>query len=166
MQRPARVRYVVKIEQWFCDYHFGVDETTHRTGPYYDIRHVRLLGPIIEPKGVVKAPRGEVICFPLNDLIGASERPVRRFGDRTHPPKEPPKIRPVGRVSYRGKLFSAHLDFPSDALQLILTMLAAAKYRHVVFDAEKGSRDAEVRNFYLCSNPDHEDDLAANWDDV
>ena len=49
---------------------FGIDETSHRTGPYYDIRHIQFAGPILEPKGVLKATHGEVICFPDNRLIG------------------------------------------------------------------------------------------------
>ncbi|OSJ35552.1 hypothetical protein BSZ19_07875 [Bradyrhizobium japonicum] len=61
---------------------FGIDETSHRTGPYYDIRHIQFAGPILEPKGVLKATHGEVICFPDNRLIGASEQPIRKFGDR------------------------------------------------------------------------------------
>ncbi|MDI3564782.1 hypothetical protein [Bradyrhizobium sp. Arg816] len=165
MPHVEKVKHVVQIERWRFDYMFGIDETSHRTGPYYDIRHIQFAGPILEPKGVLKATHGEVICFPDNRLIGASEQPIRKFGDRLGSPKPQEKIRPAGRVSYRGKNYSAHLDFPSDMLHPILTMLSAGRYRYVIFEAAKGSRDAEIYNFYFSDRKD-EDDSAAGWDDV
>jgi hypothetical protein len=137
---------------------FGVDETKFGTGPYYDLRHIDFFGAIIEPSGI-KATEASVTCFPEVDLIGASLKPIRRFGDRLSPTALPVKIRPVGHVHYRGKEYSANLRFPADVLVPILQMMIAEKYRYVIFEAAPGGRDAEIFNFRFAGHDARDDDI-------
>jgi hypothetical protein len=156
MPRIEKVTHVVRIQQWSLDYHFGIDETKHRTGPYYDYRHLRIFGPVIEPQ-LSKVRRGEICCFPTDGLIGASERPINRIA-RLGQPGLSQKTRPIGYVSYRGADYSANLHFPSDMLLILITMLSNGKYRYLVFEASKGSRDSEIHSFYFSGNRDGEED--------
>jgi hypothetical protein len=154
---PPRVQHVIQIDHWKCNYMFGVDEGRFATGSYYDWRHIEIRGTIIEPAGI-KATEGRVTCIPDEDFIGASRKRVLKFGERlAGGDTTPVKIRPVGHVYYRGKEYSAKLNFPADALLTILQMLASEKYRYLVFEAALGGRDAEVFNFRFGEHADDDD---------
>ena len=115
---PRRVeKHVIQVENWSFDYMFGIDETSFRTGPYYDFRHLELFGPIIQPAGIT-AKKGCVTSFPEQDLVGSSLRGGRKFGERLGA-SLPEKPRPIGYVSYQGEDYSANLHFPSDILPAI-----------------------------------------------
>lgn len=164
-----KVDHVLRIEHWDFDYGFGLGFIG--TGePYSDFRHLKLYSSIIQPKGI-KAIRGVVTCHPTDAFAASSllrEKPRRRSGERLGgaPIEEPPKLRPVGYVSYRGDNYRARLFMPPDALPLVMQMLSAEKYHFVKFEAKKGGRDAEIHSFYFTGRLDEDEPLAAGWDDV
>jgi hypothetical protein len=150
--RVEKVQHVVEIESWKFDYMFGIDDTSFQRGPYYDMRHLQLHGSIIAPAGL-KAAKGDVTCFPTESLVGASSARI------------PENIMPVGSLMYRGQAYAAYLYFPSDILPVILQMLAAGKYRYIIFEAAPGGQEAAIYYFRFAETFGDED-IASNSDDV
>jgi hypothetical protein len=151
--RPVSVQHVLKIESWRFIYSFGTGKTKFCPELYSDHRHLELKVSIVEPKGI-KANRGLVRCFAYDGLIEGYKQPAASSA----------QTKAVGEVYYRGADYQAILTLPTDALPLILQMLAAGKYRLIEFDADKDSR--EISNFSFLDYFGSEPDLAADWDDA
>ena len=66
---------------------------------------------------------------------------------------------------YRGQDYAAYLYFPSDILPVILQMLAAGKYRYIIFEAAPGGQEAAIYYFRFAETFG-EEDIASSSDDV
>ena len=150
MPRNSLVAHRLKIERWKFDYSFGVADPKFDTGAYSDGRTIILEVAIERP--TIRPKRGRVLMFAINELIGAQQMPVRKFGDRLA--GKPDTVKPVGRLWYRGDEYTASLFFPADMLGPLLTMLSADRYRYLNIDAEEGGREAGISSFYFSGNDD------------
>jgi hypothetical protein len=142
--RIERVQHVIEIQDWRWDYMFGIDQTSFREGPYFDIRHLNIEGKLLRPTSI-NAAKAEVTVFPDCRLSESESR-------STHQPKA------VGVISNRGKNYSANLHIPADVLVPVLQMMIAGKHRYVSMEAEKSYRgEALVRHFWFAETISDDD---------
>lgn len=128
--------YIVEIETWSCDYHFGV--TGGRlwdNDPYAEYRHVDITGPIIHP--TLKATTARLCVIPDAQLDRAQR-------DRHEPDG-------VGTLTSYGPRLDGYLNIPMDGLLVVLQMLGTAKYRYVeMHGLALRHRKARIKSYRFC----------------
>ena len=137
------VFYVVEIESWDWSYSFGLTQTRHDDEPYMEYRHLTMKGKLLRPRKV-KADAVEVTLLP-----------DARLKEENRKQDEP---RAVGSLSLGRGTLQALLSLPMDALDSILQMLTADKFRYVVINSDTMRyRQAAVKHYRIEANYDPED---------
>lgn len=143
-RQDETVFYVVEITNREWGYSFGVNNVRHFDDPYLEFRHLNVRGKLLRPGGI-KAETVELTFMP--------DKKLNEENRQHHEPKA------VGSLSLNKGVLQGLLPLPADALEPILQMLTADRFRYVVMDGTKlRYRQGLVRDFRLSETLD-EDDL-------
>lgn len=115
--RQEPVDYVVQIEAWDWSFSFGVNWSKHFDDPYMDFRHLQLTGRLFHPK-TIKAEKAEVTLMPDARLNEARRQQNKPTG--------------VGSLNLHQGTLSALLSMPQDALDSVLQMLVADRFKYII----------------------------------
>jgi hypothetical protein len=144
-RQPAEdhATYLVAIEDWDWSFSFGVNQGRHRTDPYWDCRHLNITGQLLQPKRV-KAERAALYCMPDVHL--------------NHAYRQDDEPNTTGSLTLHNGVLQALLPIPQDALDSLLQMLAARRFRYAVLTGGRlRYRKALVRMLRFETRLDEED---------
>ena len=126
--RPKRARndavyYVVEITDWDWSFSFGLGwRRDIDRGPYSDYRHLTVKGNLLRPLKS-KAREVEISLLPSLQL------------NETERSKDEPNA--VGSIDTHRGIMKPLLSMPLDALDSVLQMLIANRFKYVVMNGEK-----------------------------
>jgi hypothetical protein len=136
--------YTVELTDWNWSYSFGLNHRKGDPDPCIEFRHVELIGNLLGPKSV-KCTRAVVHLLPNVNY----DEPTR-LGQEAH--------RAVGSVDSRGDTLHGGISVPRDALDAILTVLAAQRFKLLIMHGTRlRYAKALIHGYRLETNFDPED---------
>jgi hypothetical protein len=134
----------VQITGWDWSYSFSSNVTPHDDRQYGDYRHLLIRGTVLRPLRI-KADTAELLFLP-----NVTPAEMARCTD--------PPPRGVGSLDVRGSILTGYLSMPLDALDPVLQMLLADRFKYVLLDGEPMRyRKAIIRHYEFTAQHNEED---------
>lgn len=139
--------YNVEITGWDWDYSFSANVPKYEDARFSDYRHLLVRGTVLRPRGI-KAEVAELWFFPRIEpedfKTGRDQPPPRGVGSLEIQGSSPDRRKLVG-----------YLSMPKDALEPVLQMLLAARFKYVLMDGEPMRwRKCIIRRFEFAAEHD------------
>ncbi|QOZ24128.1 hypothetical protein [Bradyrhizobium sp. CCBAU 51753] len=132
----ASACYIVQIDDWDWSYSFGVNEDRYDKRPYSDYRHMVVLGKVLLPTKLKR--KAEAVELTFMPDTGPS------YSDQ----KEERRPLSVGYVDVRDGRVTGGFTMAIDALDLVMRMLLAARFKYLILDGEAMRyRKARIRHY-------------------
>jgi len=141
------VFYVTEIDDWGWSFSFGLDKSKYSNDPYSDYRHLEIRGSLLSPTNM-KAEQVVLHLLPdtgLNEEHRRDNQPIA-----------------VGSLRLNDGTLQGLISMPQDALDSLLNMLTARKFKFIVMQGRKlRYRQTKVVHYRFQRELD-EDDLPTN----
>jgi hypothetical protein len=121
--RQSTSYYILEITDWDWDYHFGLNTSRYDDLAYSDYRHLHVRGTVLLPTKL----RPKVEQVELTFLPNISPADLEKSGP--HPVN-------VGYLHVHRKNLTGGISMARDALDLVLQMLIAGRFRYLVMYGE------------------------------
>jgi hypothetical protein len=156
------IRYAILIDNWNCDYSFGLNSMFNPLRPYKNSwdsiyhepfterRRFVFKGKFLEPPQL-KEQKVEIKLTQSHHL-NEVERDKNLSFYTEHPPKA------VGFLEKEKSGSRCHVSFPEDAIQIVLEAASADKIKFITLYGEKMRyRQASIFNFSLTEKPEDDE---------
>jgi hypothetical protein len=140
---PQLAFYIVRITGWDWSYSFSVNSVSYRDTKYNEYRHLHVFGTLLLPLKI-KVEKVKLVFLPDID-----PEEIKQQG-------EPPRC--VGSLSIWQNALDGNLSMPRDALDPVLQMLLAGRFKYVVLNGEPMRyRKALIGNYDMATEVDVDD---------
>jgi hypothetical protein len=137
--------YHVQITGWDWNYSLSVSVPKWEDTQFADYRHLLIRGTLLRPRKI-KAETVELTFIPERGLAE-----LKRGHDDAHP-------RSVGSLNIQDTRLVGYLSMPTDALDPVLQMLIADRFKYVLLNGEAMRwRKALVRRYEFTAQHDEAD---------